>query len=225
MRKVLVGGLGLAVMVVALAVASVALGGQDRQDVERLEFTTDKPDKATGVKSRIDFEDPATSDEAVEKIVTKFEKGTEYDDSVPRRCKASDEELRQEGADACPARSIIGDGVIRARAFNMDGAADVTLLNNRNEVIFLSRVRDFAAPVRFVDRARVEEDERKLIVKTPDEFAVQKVRLNVLRITNSGDEYLKTPDKCPDSGHWINELNFTYRDGAKDEERVKSPCD
>jgi len=157
-------------------------------------------------------------------MVATFEKGTEYDDSAPRRCKASDAELEAEGADACPARSIIGDGVVRARAFAMDGTADVTLLNSRAEVILLSEVRELPG-VRFADRAPVDEARRKIIVETPDEFSLRRIRLNVARITEGGDEYLKTPDKCPDSGRWINKLKLEYRDGFEDKEREKSPCD
>ena len=223
MRKALAGGLGFASIIAVLAVASVALGGHDRQQLDRFDFTTEKPNKATGLKFKIDYGEPE-SDRALERMVATFEKGTEYDDSAPRRCKASDAELEAEGADACPARSIIGDGVVRARAFAMDGTADVTLLNSRAEVILLSEVRELPG-VRFADRAPVDEARRKIIVETPDEFSLRRIRLNVARITEGGDEYLKTPDKCPDSGRWINKLKLEYRDGFEDKEREKSPCD
>lgn len=225
MRKAVAVGAGLASILVALAVASLALGGQDRQDLDRLDFTTHKPDKATGVKFRVAFDDGGSSARALDRMVTTFEDGTKYDDSVPRRCKASDAELESQGSDACPSRSIVGDGVVRARAFGMDGVADVTLLNNRDEVILLSKVRDLPGPVRFVDRARVDERRRKLIVQTPDQFDVQAIRLDADRVTDGGGEYLKTPRNCPRSGRWINKLRLEYRDGVVQKEREKSTCD
>ncbi len=222
MRKARAGGLGLTAILALLAVTGVALGGDDRQDLERLQFTTEKPDKATGIKFKIDFGDPEP-DQAVERMVTVFENGTEYDFRAPRLCRASDQELEAQGAEACPARSIVGDGAIRAEAAGMEGAADATLLNNRNEVILLSELRE-APGVRFADRARVDEEERKFVVNTPDEFSLQRVRLEVDRVTEGGDEYLKTPDSCPNDGDWVNKVKLKYRDGFEDKEREESPC-
>jgi len=223
MRKWFVGALGLVSIVATLPVAAVAIDADDRQDLKLFDFTTRKLDHPTGLRFRIDYGAPP-SDQAVDKMVGRFERGTRYDPSVPELCEAPDEQLESQGAGACPAGSIVGEGVVRARAFNMEVIADVTLLNNTNEIIFLSEARGLPIPVRTVDRARVNEPKRKVIVETPDGFDLREVRLDVAKIADGDRGYLTTPNRCPDGGEWINKLRLAYRDGFKDEERERSPC-
>jgi len=215
----------LAALLALLAVAGIAISAPDgdRESVARLVLTTEEADKSTGAESLVRYANPPSSDQAVRKIVTTFERGTAFDDSLPRRCQASDEEIEQEGTDACPNASRVGGGVFRGELGGARVAADVTLYNAKDEVIVISEVRG----VDFAVFQRAPRGKRKLTIEIRGpvrELELLKSRIEIEKIGVGGKGYLTTPRSCPSSGEWTNKQRFVYRDGAESTERVTSLC-
>jgi hypothetical protein len=205
------------VLIASTTLASAALGTDDRQQVKRFKFTSERPGKTTGVKTSVSFdaEDPTS---AVERIVTKLARGTELDTSVPKRCEATDPELMAQGAGACPKRSTVGEGVVEGVEL---GVGDVTLLNAKRETIFLVELREF--PIRTV--ARESAKGRKQVIEVTEGFTLERVRLEIDRIEKDGESYLETPNRCPAKERWVNRGRFTYRDGVVQKERKATHCE
>jgi hypothetical protein len=205
------------VAIACTVLADASLGTADRQHVKRFEFTAERPGKPTGVTTSVTFSatDP---DRAVERIVTKLARGTRLDTSVPKRCAAPDAELVARGADACPDQSKVGEGVIEGAEL---GVGDVTLLNGKRETIFLIEFGD--APIRTVGRESAEG--RTQVIEIVEGFTLERVRLEVDRIKKGGEAYLRTPNRCPAKGRWINAGRFAYRDGVEQVERRATRCE
>jgi hypothetical protein len=209
--------LSVIVAIAGTALAGAALGSADRQHVKRFEFTAQRPGKATGVRTSVTFS-ATEPDRAVERIVTKLARGTRLDTSVPKRCAAPDAELVARGPDACPEQSRVGEGVIEGAEL---GVGDVTLLNGKRETIFLTEFGD--APIRTVGRESAEG--RTQVIEIAAGFTLERVRLEVDRIKNGGEAYLRTPNRCPAKERWINAGRFAYRDGVEQGERLATHCE
>lgn len=210
--------IGYAVLALACAaIAASALGSVDRQRIKQFEFTSERPGNATGVETVATFPG-ATPDTAVATIVTKPARGTELDTSVPERCKASDEELRTQGAAACPPASNVGDGEIRIAEL---GSGNVTLFNAKGETIFL--VEFPGTQIRTVGRETATE--RRQRIDIPEGVTLERIELEIDRIREGGENYIETPDSCPKTGKWINKGIFTYRDGVVVRGKKPTPCE
>jgi hypothetical protein len=210
--------IGYAVFALAiLAIAGVVPGSVDRQRVKQFEFTSERPGTATGVEAIATFPG-ATPETAVSSIVTKLARGIELDTSVPVRCKATNEELVAQGQAACPPASRVGDGLIRLREF---GVADVTLFNAKRETIFLIELRDF----QFRTVGRETASGRTQRIEVMEGVTLKRIKLEIDRIRRGGENYLETPERCPDRGKWTNRGTFTYRDGVVQREKGGTPCE
>lgn len=140
-----------------------------------------------------------------------------------------------EGAGACPRGSRVGGGRIVLDT-GFEGPIrmvrnDVVLLNNRDELIFLTETTSEPEGVRTVVRAQVKR--RKVIAEVPpipggppDGFtALDRVRLDINRITTSRGAYIRTPRVCPAKGTWFNRIRFAYRDGVRQAVRDPMRCE
>ncbi len=205
-------------------------------------FTDERPDESTGLRLKIDYvnpDDPEGKPPAVRRVVTTLRHGTKIDTSVPTRCKASDAELMGEGPDACPGSSQVGGGEIDLDTGtpgpNRIIENDLSLLNNEDELIFLTESTNTPTTVRAVVRAVV--DGRKTISEVPpipgtpppDPFtAIERVRAKIdadsERKAGQRRNYITTPDDCPSDGDWMNRARFTYSDDVSQKVKSASDC-
>src|SRR5688572_27185218 len=221
--------------VVGLLLIPTAASAQDgsRQDASLL-FTERRPGVATGVKLLIDYvnpADPAAKPPAVRRVVVELAHGARYDTSVPALCPATDAELMAQGAAACPAGSIVGEGEITLDT-GIPGpgrfiASDTTFFNNTNELIFLNTERQSGGHI--VVRGQVGE--RTIVSEAPflpgsppDGTAIDTVHITDHAISNESGNYITTPPRCPRSRQWINRVTFTYDDGVTQSVTTASPC-
>ena len=212
----------------ALAASTALAGGTGSYQRARLGFTAKAPAKSSGLRLRIDYmnpDHPHGKPVAVRRVVQKLARGARFDTAAPRRCTATDAELMSEGPGACPDRSVVGDGYLTidtgVSGPNRFMTEDVTAINSDHELIFLTRDRQTGAYL----SSRFEVRRRKVIANSPplpgtppDGGAIDKVHVDIQPVasTRSGTPrvYVRTPGRCPASGHWRNRIRFTYADGV-----------
>lgn len=174
---------------------------------------------------------------AVQTVVETLAPGSRIDTSVPARCGASDAELMRDGATACPTASRVGGGQV-----DLDTGTPgpgrivqnrVTMFNNKDELVLL--FEPSGASGRVVSRSPITGG-RTITAGAPpipggppDGFtALKKVRLGLDAISTgtgtSRRSYVTTPDSCPRSGSWTNQISFTYRDRETQTTTSRSPC-
>ena len=203
-----------------------------------LTFTEQRPGRSSEVVLTTDYvnpDDPSAKPPAVRRTEVILAEGAKIDTSAPELCTASDAALIAQGAAACPAGSRVGGGSLRvdtgfpspARHFD----ADVTLLNNANQLIFLSTERSTGARVvsRSVVEGRVVRNSVPVLPGTPpDGGALDRQEFTRNEITRRVDgetrSYITTPERCPPEGFWLNEARFYYADGVVQTLRARSPC-
>lgn len=235
MRKLLVLIAGVAMALGA--VAGVAVAGSSSRQSLREPFTTTRRAHTSGMRMSIVYRNPrnpGAKPPAVRKIFTVLQRGTRIDTSVPARCSVSDAQLMAQGAAACPKASRVGGGVITlATGFPAPKTitADVTLINNTRQLIFVAQIR--GTPVRQVIRAPVRGRTITTNVpfqpgSPPDGSALKTVNLGIRAISKPGRHgrraYIRTPAVCPRDRRWVNRGTFTYADGVSQTVRSASPC-
>lgn len=212
-------------------------GEGDYQDAS-LRFIEPTPGVPSGYHVRIDYtnpDDPEGKPPSVRKVVEIFPGGSRIDTDAVEHCTASDAELMAQGPSACPAGSIVGDGVITLDT-GVPGperylTEDVTFLNNTAQLIFLTD--DRATGARTVTRAQVRG--HRVITEAPllpgagsDGTAIDTVRgdFPTLVRTQDGERraYLTTPERCAERGYWITRIRFVYRDGTTQTASTRNPC-
>jgi hypothetical protein len=184
--------------------------------------------RPTGEHFQFDYvnpDDPEAKPPAVKQVVTILPRGAHYDASVPGSCTATDDELMLQGADACPADSAVGGGVITVDTGAPGPArivtADAQFFNNaedpEGEFIYLNTVRDTGA--RTVVRADVTR--RRTITTAPllpgtppDGGSIDTVDVQVTKVVRAVDgerrSYITTPARCTRSRTWFARVRFTY---------------
>jgi hypothetical protein len=233
---------------VSLAAIAVVLAGGAAQSLAQegvrqtaaSPFEERRPGASTGTRLAIDYvnpDDPNAKPPAVQKVVIVYAPGATFDTSVPERCGATNGELTAQGAGACPGGSIVGGGEVDLDT-GVSGPGrivqnDVTLINNKDELIFLLESKSEPRS-RVVARSVVQDDTITTEVSPvpggpPDGFtAIKRVRLRLdARSAMQGAgrrNYVTTPASCPAGGAWTNTVTFTYRDGVTQTVRSSSPC-
>jgi hypothetical protein len=158
--------------------------------------------------------------------------GSAIDTAVPARCTASEPELMLRGADACPEGSRVGGGELDLHAGAFISHDRVTLLNNEDELIFLTTPAD-APVISVVTRARIQPDGSIVTtvppvpgIPPPDPFtALDRVAVALDSVVDAaGHGYITTPPTCPPSGTWTWRASFTYRGGVTETAESTSPC-
>jgi hypothetical protein len=123
LRKLFIGAL---VGAMALAVAAVAFGATQQNftmnfgkpaggSFEEIQ----KPKKNTGITvdlSSSNTDDPNAQPAALRELFLHMPEGTKVNPKAAKFCNATDNELQNEGPDACPGKSEIGAGSATARA-------------------------------------------------------------------------------------------------------------
>jgi hypothetical protein len=115
LRKLFVGAV---IGVLSLAVAAVALGATTQRFKQT--FTKQTPNTSTGIAVDLSSSNPENTEkngqpEALRQLDLKFAKGTDVNPAAVAKCGASNVELEQQGADACPDKSSIGTGSATAK--------------------------------------------------------------------------------------------------------------
>jgi hypothetical protein len=230
----------LTATIVLLSVPSLVIAQTGSRQTATAIFDQQRPGQSTGVQLAIDYvnpDDPQAKPPAVQKVVITHAPGTVIDTSVPARCEASDLELMTTGPTACPAASRVGGGEIDLDT-GIPGPArivqyDVTLLNNKDELILLleskSEPESRIVARSVVQGATITSEVSPVPGGPPDGFtAIKRVRLSLeARSTGRGKSrrsYVSTPGSCPRERVWTNTVTFTYRDGVSQTVRSSSPC-
>jgi hypothetical protein len=233
--------LACASMLVGLAFglvpATAAAQSGSRQSAE-LRFVEQRPGVPSALTLSIDYvnpDDPSAKPPAVQTVVEELAPGARIDTSVPELCTASDAELMLLGASACPPGSRVGSGTIRIdTGFPEPGRfidADVTFLNNTDELIFVSTER--RSGVRVVSRSEVQD--RRIVNSAPplpgtppDGGAIDVVKAKLDAVSREIDGvrrgYVTTPGECPPGRAWTNSITFTYADGVSQTVETQSRC-
>jgi hypothetical protein len=197
-------------------------------------FTTGAPGAPTGTDTQLLYKnpnDPNAKPIPVRKEVFTFPAGTTYDESVVPDCTASDLEIMVMGKSACPPDSWMGGGqgdTSMAGFDNSEQALDVDGWDDAGVLVLLGGSHDL--PIRFVTRAqRVGQVVTVNVPQTPGgppdgESALRKVH-NVFAARSLGDRaYMRTPRTCPPNGAWTFKGNFTFSDGAVENDVYQMPC-
>jgi hypothetical protein len=225
----------VAVMVAMAAVSAPSASAGLRVDYKQM-FTTSIPGTATGSDTRLLYKnpnDPKTKPIPVRQEQFTFPAGTTYDESVVPDCTASDEAIRVFGKSACPAASWIGggDGDTTMAGFSPDGEdpLDMDAWDDAGVVVVFGRSHQFPAI------GGVARGHRKGQVITfnlpsgpggpPDgESALRRIH-HVFPARSAGRRaFMRTPRKCPRSGHWTFRGKFTFADGAVERHVYRMRC-
>ena len=150
MRKLVVGAL---VGVLALAVAAIALA--DTTQTYSQKFSSSKAGKSVGTVFSTDSTDPANTannnqPKSVRTFNIKFPSGTAVNYKAAPICKASDDDLIQQGGKpACP-KAVIGSGSAKVTLPFPNSApvnAKVTAFNNKNALVLYVDPSPIAQPI------------------------------------------------------------------------------
>jgi hypothetical protein len=216
---------------------AAAQTGQPRQTYSDL-FTTDQPGASAGRALAVDWFDPENRDgkpHSFSSLRLELAQGARFDTSAVPHCTASDAELMAQGASACPEGTVVGvDETIIDTGFpepNRFLTSDFVFLNNEDELILLSTVRENGA--RVVLRGRIRDNTLAIDVPPlpgtpPDGGAATRERATFYPRSTVRDgrrrNYITTPPTCPSSGYWVNKVTYAYRDGVTQTTETRSPC-
>lgn len=226
-----------AMAIAGLVVAGAASAQAPRQSYSDV-FTTDVPGAATGRTYAIDYFDPDSpggKPHAFSHLKVELAEGARFDTSALPYCQASDAQLIAQGPGACPAETKVGvDETVVDTGFAGPGrffTVDFNFFNNRDELVLLATVRENGA--RVVVRGQIGERtldiENPMVPGTPPDGGAAKSQRGRFEpratvVDGGQSNYLTTPPTCPASGHWVNRVTYTYRDGVEQTAQSKSPC-
>src|SRR3954454_23974156 len=198
-------------------------------------FTTKKPGAPTGRVFHDEFfnaGDRSGKPPPVQHIHIQLPHGARFNWRAVPLCTASDAELTAEGPSACPAGSR-GGAEVYSFDTGVDGpnrlvTRDITFLNNKEELIILTRERQ--SGTRVVTRGQlgpepVDFDLPPLPGPPPDGGAdkLEDAKYPV-SIGPSEKAWLTTPRTCPRSRKWTFGADYTFRNGEKVTRTSTSPC-
>jgi hypothetical protein len=231
-------------MVAFGAIAATAVAAP-RQMME-MTFDGTRPGVPTAATLKVDWlgDHPGEKPHSITDDVFTFARGSKFDFSVPDKCRATDTQLESRGPSACPRGSKVARGEIdldigkaiwliprivktRIAVFNGGGGELITVATVTNVPL--------GVPLRVVDRSSV--DGRSIATENPatpgfpppDNFvAVKRDRIYFLKVVKGSGEnrrgFLTTPQRCPQSGSWINKGTFNYHDDVTQHASTPSPC-
>ena len=227
-------GASLALMLTTVAVAAPNASAGPRVDYKQM-FTTHVPGKSTGTDVRLLYKNP--NDPKGKPIRIRREEftlpaGTTYDQTVVPDCTASDAEILLFGMSACPAASHIGrsQGATSMSGFGAgEDSIDLDFWDDAGVLVLWGRSHQFPA-IGAVSRGHQKGQTMTVDVPSspggpPDgESAVRRVH-NVFPARSAGRRaFVRTPRKCPKSGHWTFRGKFTFADGAVESDVSRMRC-
>jgi hypothetical protein len=218
-----------------LGSAAVVWGGETDRGGYDLALSTQTPGAATGLRFHILYkhpDDPEAKPPPVTGAVFELPPGLQIDDEALPQCTASDEDLRAQGRDACPAESQVGTGRLTAMT-GFPGVdpveTDVVAFNGDGEVIEVVFIEGTNTVVG-MDRLTIEDG--KLVAHPPStpggppdgRTAVREIRLDFpVRTGAGGKPYATAPADCP-TGRWTSLAHYEFADGGKTTVTSESAC-
>jgi hypothetical protein len=232
MRYGAIAGLLAAGAVAALPAAAHAGARADYRQA----FSTPALGSSTGTDTQILYkhpDDPNAKPIPVRHERFTFPKGTQFDDGVVPACGASDLEARVEGPDACPHETWMGgsQGDTSMSGFEGDGEMPLTVdgFNDGDGLLLIAGPTQYPM-LRFV--TRTVRTGRVIDVEVPrspggppdGESAIRRVH-HVFAPRSLGKRaYQRTPSTCPKSGYWTFTAQFTFADGAVENDVSRMRC-
>lgn len=197
-----------------------------------LRFGSKAPNTPARIHLHILYKDPGhphnpnAKPPALTKVTIQAPRGTVFDGSAVPACRASDDQLQENGRAACPTASRVGGGIGSVIVGSGQPVVlDATLFNAGNAVIelFTFKGTDTTAAV---DRARFHGP-RTMVLHPPVypgiserefDFTYRPVR------GAGGKAFITTPPLCPPSGVWTSRLSYTVTTGARYRASSTTPC-
>jgi hypothetical protein len=220
----------------AIAVAADTAAAEPTARVEYSDaFTTQTPDTPSGRVFHDEFfdaRDASAKPPAVQHVHIQLPPGGRFDWRAVPLCTATDAELMAEGESACPAGSRVGTEVFSFDT-GVDGpnrlvTNDIAFLNNKDELIILTRERQSGTRVVVRGRLGPETVDFDLdpLPGTPPEGGADKREdaKYPVSIGPTGKAWLTTPPTCPSSGKWTFRADYTFRNGEKVTRTSDAPC-
>jgi hypothetical protein len=225
MRKTATTAVAAAALIACQGAAAEPTASVEYRDA----FTTKKPGAPSGRVFHDEFfnaKDRSAKPPPVQHVHIQLPHGARFNWRAVPLCTASDAELMAQGESACPAGSKVGKEVFTFDT-GIDGpnrfvTNDIAFLNNKRELIILTRERQSGA--RVVVRGKLGRDtldfELDPLPGTPPDGGADKREDGVYPVTG----WLTTPRTCPRSRKWTFRADYTFRNGEKVTRRSTSPC-
>lgn len=225
-----------AVLAVVAAVPAVAGVARGPREVLRTDYTTDRPNAATGSIYDVVYRNPANrhaNPPAVRRVQIHSPAGARIRTSVPVRCKASDAELQLRGEAACPRDSTIGAGTVTLSVLGgPPSTSQITVFNTAGGLVQLVKFGSFGAAAVRTRFHGADADTRIPTCITggqppkgcpSDQAVVLASRVVIRRTVRRGRSYMTTPARCPRKG-WLTKVTYSYGDGKVETVQSRSAC-
>lgn len=222
-----------------MAVAAPATSPRATVDMT---FSTREAGSPAGFSYSAEFRDPDDPDATpppLRRLVITAPPGAWIDTSVPARCDATDEELKRDGASACPDDSVIGSGSALTKPVVFPQISYESVIFNAADQQVQLLTSDPPAPPTVV-RGYFNGQGIESTIPTcfnggspPDDCPTDQASLirNELTIppytTGEGRArrtYFVTPMLCPRSGMWESVVDFYYGDGVQETLTTTQAC-
>lgn len=224
-----IGRAGLLVALGALAAISVALASPQFSSTFELTYSPTKPAASGGIKTLMTWSDPGEmggKPKRLTRIQFHFNPGTKIDTRALKQCRASDTDVRIQGARACPNASRLGFATSKVTTgVTPPDQTQITFFNAPRQIIVLVRVEGRTLAVYRDDiKGRVVTVNLGL----PSGLSLLELRATIKPHAKGRGKkrrvYFRTPSVCPPSGEWRTTVIFTYVDGSSQELADGSPC-
>jgi hypothetical protein len=231
----------LAVLAPGASVAAAAPATSPRATVD-MTFSTREAGSPAGFSYSAEFrdpDDPNATPPPLRRLVITAPSGAWIDTSVPARCDATDEELKRDGASACPDDSVIGAGSALTKPILFPQLSYESVIFNAADQQVQLLTSDPPAPPTVV-RGYFNGKGIESTIPTclnggapPDDCPSDQASLirNELTVApytigegRARRTYFVTPMLCPRSGLWESVVAFYYGDGVQETLTPTQPC-
>jgi hypothetical protein len=221
------------------AAASIACQSAAAEPTARVDyrdqFTTTAPGAPSGRMFHDEFfnaQDASAKPPPVQHVHVQLPHGARFNWRAVPLCTASDAQLMAEGESACPAASKVGSEVYSfdtgVEGPNRIVTSDIAFLNNKDELIILTRERQSGTRVATRGKLGPETFDFDLppLPGTPPDGGADKLEdaKYPVSVGHSGKAWLTTPPTCPATGKWTFRVDYTFRNGEKITKTSDSPC-
>jgi hypothetical protein len=206
----------------------------------KLAYSSQKPAASTGINTNISSTDPSQPNNkpaAATDVLLTFNAGTKFNTNVPGVCKASDQQVKNQGAGACSQKSQIGTGTATANAFPLIANPvyeNITAFNAPGSIIFLltpgtnpTTGQPDTSGQTLVLRGTLHGTTLDTPVNVPPvagiPISLTSFVLNIGAVKKGKKAWATTPAKCT-GGKWTTKAKFTYADGTNLSVSSTSPC-
>ncbi len=221
--------LGLLFLFTGLAAAAAAYASPQFSSTFELAYLPTQPAASGGIHTFMTWSDPGEPNgkpKRITRIQFRFHPGTRIDTRALRQCRASDVDVRIQGARACPRGSRLGFATSRViTASTPADRTNVTFFNAPRQIIVLVRVEGRTLAVYRDDiKGRVVTVNLDL----PNGLSLLELDATIKRHAKGHGKqrrvYFRTPPVCPPTGEWTTTVVFTYIDGSSEQRADGSPC-